>query len=159
MCLQYWPPMLHFVLCFTQGYFGAMGCMLELLKNEGGDHPLFTPIPIKPITKETIKKPVVMETQNGSAKFQNGTKDEIFVNGDCGIAHDSKTTSRIHSHKLHHSKGEGHSKKPTTLDLNSTSHDAMDLTDINIEINGTKQRNSDEQYHEKVSDKDHHTAL
>ncbi len=134
--------------------------MLELLKNESGEHPLFTPIPAKPITKETINKPVARETQNGESKLQNGTKDEIIVNGDYGSAQDPKMTNRIHSHKLHHSKGEGHSKKPTSLDLNSTTtHNTMDLTNINIEINGTKQSNSNEQYHERISDEDQHTPL
>lgn len=123
------------VLCkfmsVLQGYFGAMGCLLELLKSENADFP-------SPRTEETV------------ADFSNGVppdslagdwckpdnRGHVFMNGDSAalIGGGDSTAAQLHKRATDHSRHiedhadsthkNAHSRKPDSLDLSVTNSDS-----------------------------------
>ena len=113
-----------------QGYFGAMGCLLELLKNESCDYSVFKPLYLPAQTNGTLHS----DTQtNFDAKIPNTVKSEILLNGDSdaatGALHLQKKTADHSKHGgagdyIHRNPSQTHSKKPDSLDLNTVKRDS-----------------------------------
>ncbi len=104
---------------FPQGYFGAMGCLLELLKNENTDFVSLVP-------DDVCLTNGIHDAESDSGKFHATHSDEAMVNGGVGVVDNSMnfnamdTGHSTHPRDQRMDSGTYHSKKPSSLDLQVT---------------------------------------
>ena len=132
-----------------------MGCLLELLKNENTDYPVFKPLFAPTQTNGHQHNVSSTKATKPDMKAPKFIKTDLIVNGDSDLLDDSvhfqKKALDYSNHTGEHIRStptQTHSKKPDSLDLSIVNGDST--------IKPTEQKKA---YAERLAEKDQHTSL